>query len=142
VGHRDRHRRSRYTERDYADIADACHAIAQILRQHGGRPTGLDQDACELCEEPLDMLACSQCGVDAFVRTCEHGGPRPIRVVEGALYCLTCRPYGLEGSGIKQGGGAAALMRTARLCGPVAGPPRSFATPAGVRAVVARCRSA
>jgi len=46
----------------------------------------------ELCEEPLDMLACSQCGVDAFVRTCEHGGARPIRPVEGALYCLTCRP--------------------------------------------------
>jgi hypothetical protein len=83
---------ARYTERDYADIADACHAIAQILRQRGERPTDLDEDACELCDEPLDMLACSQCGVDAFVRTCEHGGPRPIRVLEDALYCWTCRP--------------------------------------------------
>jgi len=26
---------ARYTERDYVDIADACHAIAQILRQWG-----------------------------------------------------------------------------------------------------------
>jgi hypothetical protein len=52
----------------------------------------LDEDACELCDEPLDMLACSQCGIDAFVRTCEHGGPRPIRVLEDALYCRTCRP--------------------------------------------------
>jgi hypothetical protein len=83
---------ARYTERDYAGIADACHAIAQILRQCAERRTDLDEEACELCDEPLDMLACSQCGVDGFVRTCEHGGPRPIRDLEGALYCLTCRP--------------------------------------------------
>jgi len=82
---------ARYTERDYADIADACHAIAQILRQRGERPTDLDEDACELCDEPLDMVTCSQCGVDAFVRTCAHGGPRPIRLLEEALYCRVCR---------------------------------------------------
>jgi hypothetical protein len=81
-----------YTERDYAGLVDACHAIGQILRQQGERRTELDEDACELCEGPLDLLVCSQCGVDAFLRTCEHGGPRPIRVIEGAPYCLTCRP--------------------------------------------------
>jgi hypothetical protein len=81
-----------YTERDYADIGDACHAIAQILRQHGDRPTAVDEDACELCNEPLDLMSCSQCGVDAFVRSCAHGGPRPIRLLEEALYCRVCRP--------------------------------------------------
>jgi hypothetical protein len=49
-----------YTERDYADIADACHAIAQILRQQGERRTDLDEDACELCDERLNMVACSR----------------------------------------------------------------------------------
>jgi len=83
---------ARYTERDYADIADACHAIAQILRQRGERTMDLDEDACELCNEPLDLVTCSQCGVDAFVRTCAHGSPRPIRVLEEALYCRVCRP--------------------------------------------------
>jgi hypothetical protein len=85
------------TERDYAHIADACHAIAQILRQRGERRTDVDQDACELCEEPLDLQVCSQCGLDAFVRICEHGGPRPIRDLDGALYCLTCRPEARRG---------------------------------------------
>jgi hypothetical protein len=80
-----------YTERDYGGIAEACHAIAQILRQHGERATDLDEEACAVCDEPLDLLTCSQCGVDAFVRTCEHGGPRPVRVVEGAAYCRECR---------------------------------------------------
>jgi len=83
---------NRYTERDYADIADACHAIAQILRQRGEQTMDLDEDACELCNEPLDLVTCSQCGVDAFVRTCAHGSPRPIRVLEEALYCRVCRP--------------------------------------------------
>jgi hypothetical protein len=81
-----------YTERDYADAASASHAIAAILRQHAERSADLDEEACEECEEPLDLMTCSQCGADAFVRTCEHGGPRPIRVVEGATYCRTCRP--------------------------------------------------
>jgi len=80
-----------YTERDYADVASASHAIAQILRQHGERATDLDEEPCEVCEEPLALLTCSQCGVDAFVRGCEHSEARPIRVVEGAAYCLTCR---------------------------------------------------
>jgi hypothetical protein len=82
---------TRYTERDYAD-PDACHAIAQILRQRSERTMDLDEDACELCNEPLDLVTCSQCGVDAFVRTCAHGSPRPIRVLEKALYCRVCRP--------------------------------------------------
>jgi hypothetical protein len=81
-----------YTERDYADAASAAHAIASILRQHAERSTDLDEDACEQCDEPLDVLVCSQCGVDAFVRTCEHGSPRPIRTEDGALYCRSCRP--------------------------------------------------
>ena len=82
----------RLAERDYADIESASHAIAQILRQHAERSTDMDQNVCEACDEPLDLMTCSQCGADAFVRTCEHGGARPIRPVEGALYCLTCRP--------------------------------------------------
>ena len=80
-----------YTERDYADAARAAHAIASILRQHAERPSDVDEDACEECEEPLDLMTCSQCGADAFVRTCTHGGPRPIRMVEGAGYCSSCR---------------------------------------------------
>ena len=82
----------RYTERDYDDIASACHAIASILRQQSRRPTDLDEDDCQSCDAPLDLLACSQCGADAFVRTCTHGGPRPIRIVDGAAYCHLCRP--------------------------------------------------
>jgi len=81
-----------YTERDYASVADACHAIASILRQRGERTTELDEVECGACDEPLDLLTCSQCGADAFVRTCAHGGPRPIRLVEGAPYCRSCRP--------------------------------------------------
>jgi hypothetical protein len=60
--------------------------MAAILRQRGERPTNLDEDECDSCEEPLEMLTCSQCGVDAFVRTCEHAGPRPIRALEGAMF--------------------------------------------------------
>ena len=82
----------RYTERDYEDVASATQAIAQILRRRADRAEALDEDACDLCDEPLDLATCSQCGSDAFVRTCEHGGPRPIRIVEGAHYCLDCRP--------------------------------------------------
>ena len=81
-----------YTERDYATVADASHAIASILSQRGQRATDLDEAECDACEESLDLLTCSQCGADSFVRTCAHGGPRPIRVVEGALYCRSCRP--------------------------------------------------
>jgi len=81
-----------YTERDYDDVASATQAIAQILRQRVERADDLDQDACDLCEEPLDLATCSQCGADAFVRTCEHGGPGPIRMVEGSAYCRGCRP--------------------------------------------------
>jgi hypothetical protein len=72
-----------YTERDYDDIANASHAIASILRQRGERPTDLDDDKCESCDEPLDLLTCSQCRVDAFVRTCEHAAGPPIRSVGG-----------------------------------------------------------
>ena len=81
-----------YTERDYADAASATHAIASILRQHAERATDLDQDACESCDAALDLLICSECGVSAFVRTCEHAGQRPIRLRDGALFCLACRP--------------------------------------------------
>ena len=81
-----------YTERDYADAASASHAIAEILRQHAERSGELDEDACQECEEPLDLMTCSQCGADAFVRTCEHGGSRPLRVLGGTAYCLKCRP--------------------------------------------------
>lgn len=82
---------ARYTEHDYAGVADPCHAIASILRLHGGRPTGLDEDECDSCDEPLDLLTRSQCGADAFVRTYSHGGPRPIRPTDGALFCRSCR---------------------------------------------------
>lgn len=68
------------TERDYAD---ACHAIASILRQRGERATGLDEAECDACDEPLDLVTRSQCGADAFVRTCEHCGPRPIPALQG-----------------------------------------------------------
>ena len=81
-----------YTERDYADVASASHAIAQILRQRAERSAVLDQDACEECEEPQDLMVCSQCGADAFVRTCQHGGPPPIRIVDVAAFCRVCRP--------------------------------------------------
>jgi hypothetical protein len=80
-----------YTERDYASVADASHAIASILRQRGERATDLDETECDACDEPLDLLTCSQCGADAFVRSCVHGGPRPVRVVAEALYCRGCR---------------------------------------------------
>jgi hypothetical protein len=81
-----------YTERDYADIASASQAIAQILRQHAERSTDMDQDVCEACDEPLDLMTCSQCGADAFVRTCDHdGNARPIRTVDGAGFCRACR---------------------------------------------------
>jgi hypothetical protein len=76
-----------YTERDYASVADACHAIASILRQRGDRATDLDEAECDACDEPLD----SQCGADAFVRSCEHGGARPIRLTDGAVFCRSCR---------------------------------------------------
>jgi hypothetical protein len=81
-----------YTERDYADVASASHAIAQILRQRAERSVVLDQDACEECEEPQDLMVCSQCGADAFVRTCAHGAPPSIRIVDGAAFCRVCRP--------------------------------------------------
>jgi len=81
-----------YTERDYADVASATQAIAQILRQRAERATDVDQGPCEACDEPLDLLVCSQCGADAFVRTCEHGGSRPISVLDGAAFCRVCRP--------------------------------------------------
>jgi hypothetical protein len=60
--------------------------------QHAERSADLDEDACEEREEPLDLMTCSQCGADAFVRTCEQGGARPVRVVEDAVYSLKCRP--------------------------------------------------
>jgi hypothetical protein len=82
---------ARYTERDYDDIANACHAIASILRQRGERPIDLDEDECEACDEPLDLLTCAQCGLDAFVRGCDHGEARPIRLVGDRPYCRTCR---------------------------------------------------
>jgi hypothetical protein len=82
-----------YAERDYADVASATHAIAQILRQQAQRSAELDEAQCPRCDEPVDLVACSQCGVDAFVRTCDHDpDARPIRVVDEALYCRTCRP--------------------------------------------------
>ena len=80
-----------YTERDYATVADASHAMASILRQRGERATDLDEAECDACDGPLDLLTCSQCGADAFVRTCGHGAARPIRPVEGALFCRACR---------------------------------------------------
>ena len=81
-----------YCERDYADVATAAQAMAAILRQRAERSDGLDQDECEVCDEPLDLMICSQCGADGFVRTCEHGDPPPIRIFEGAVYCRACRP--------------------------------------------------
>jgi hypothetical protein len=82
-----------YTERDYGDVASASHAIAQILRQQGEPFASLDEEACEACDQPLDLMVCSQCGVDAFVRTCDHGqGSRPIRAVDEAVFCRACRP--------------------------------------------------
>jgi len=83
---------ARYTERDYDGIANACHAIASILRQRGERATNLDENECGSCDEPLDLVICTQCGADAFVRTCEHAADRPIRLVEGFAYCRACRP--------------------------------------------------
>jgi hypothetical protein len=83
---------ARYTERDYDDIGNACHAIASILRQRGQRPTGLDEDECASCDQPLDLVTCSQCGADAFVRTCPHAADASIRLVEGFAYCRACRP--------------------------------------------------
>jgi hypothetical protein len=80
-----------YTERDYADILSAT-AIAAILRNRGLRLEDLDEDECDECDEPLDLATCSQCGVDAFVRTCGHGAGRPIRETQRALYCRRCRP--------------------------------------------------
>ena len=80
-----------YTERDYGDVASASQAIAQILRQQAERSTDMDQNACEACDEPLDLMTCSQCGADAFVRTCEHGDPRPIRRLGGTAFCRVCR---------------------------------------------------
>ena len=80
--------------RDYPDIANACQAIALILRQHGERATDLDAGECESCDEPLDLVICSQCGVDAFGRSCDHGDPRPIRMIEGARTCRPWRPPG------------------------------------------------
>ena len=81
-----------YAERDYADVASATHAIAQILRQQAERSADLDQEECRQCDEPLDLVACSQCGIDAFIRTCSHDAEtRPIRVADDALYCRTCR---------------------------------------------------
>jgi len=81
-----------YAERDYADIANASHAIAQILRQQGERSADLDEDACGQCDQPLELLVCSQCGADAFVRTCDHDGSvRPIRTIGGAAFCRACR---------------------------------------------------
>jgi hypothetical protein len=81
-----------YTERDYADAASAVHAIASILRQHAERAAGLDQDACDACEAPLDLMVCSQCGTSAFVRTCTHGEPVPIRLLDAIAFCKACRP--------------------------------------------------
>jgi hypothetical protein len=81
-----------YTERDYDDVASATQAIAQILRGRAERSSNLDEDACETCDEPLDFIACSQCGADGFVRSCEDGGPRPLRILDGAIYCRVCRP--------------------------------------------------
>src|SRR4051812_38553227 len=82
-----------YAEWDYADVASATHAIAQILRQQAARSPDLDQEECPHCDAALDLVACSQCGVAAFVRTCEHDVfTRPIRIVEGQLYCRACRP--------------------------------------------------
>jgi hypothetical protein len=78
-------------ERDYASVADASHAIASIFRQRGERVTDLDEAECDACDGPLDLLTCSQCGADAFVRTCEHGGARPIRLTDGAVFCRSCR---------------------------------------------------
>jgi hypothetical protein len=48
-----------YAERDYADVASASHAIAQILRQQGERSADLDEDACADCDQPLDLMVCS-----------------------------------------------------------------------------------
>jgi hypothetical protein len=81
-----------YTERDYDDVASATHAIAQILRQQAGRSPSLDQDACEQCDEPLDLMTCSQCGADAFVRTCTHGAAPTIRMLAEGAFCRDCRP--------------------------------------------------
>jgi len=82
-----------YTERDYADIVSASHAIAQILRQQGERSASLDEEACAQCDEPLDLMVCSQCGADAFVRTCQHdASSRPIPIADTAAFCRVCRP--------------------------------------------------
>jgi hypothetical protein len=81
-----------YTERDYDDVASATQAIAQILRQRAERSLDLDQDECEQCDEPLDLMTCSQCGADAFVRTCAHDVAPTIRVLAGEAFCRDCRP--------------------------------------------------
>jgi hypothetical protein len=74
-----------YTERDYASVADAYHALASILRQRGERRTDHDEAKCGSCDKPMGLLTCPQCAADAFVRSCERGGQRPIRKVEEAL---------------------------------------------------------
>jgi hypothetical protein len=80
-----------YTERDYADIADACHAIAQILRQQGERRTDLDEDACELCDEPLNMVACSQCESTPSCGPASTAVDGRFEWSRARLYCVTCR---------------------------------------------------
>jgi hypothetical protein len=82
----------RHCEGDYADVATATQAIAAIFRQRTERAEELDQEACEECDERLDLLVCAQCGADGLVRTCEHADPPPIRTVESAACCRACRP--------------------------------------------------
>jgi hypothetical protein len=78
-----------YTERDYADIASAAHAMTRILRQQAERLTDIDAE-CDTCEGPLDCGSCSQRRASGFVRTCPHG-TRPIRMIERAAFCVRCR---------------------------------------------------
>lgn len=81
-----------YSERDCADVASAAHAIAHILRQQAVRSAVLDEEACEQCDRPLNLMVCPQCGVEAFLRTWDHGkSARAIRIVDGAAFFRACR---------------------------------------------------
>jgi hypothetical protein len=51
----------------------------------------IEIDGVPYTERDYADVTCSLCGATAFVRTCAHGEAPPVRVVDGAAYCLACR---------------------------------------------------
>lgn len=81
------------SERDYGDLAGALQAAVQIVKGRHGRDERAPADDPDVCPSyctVTELLVCAQCGLEAVLLPCEHGG-RSIRPIDGDVYCERCR---------------------------------------------------